>query len=89
MDARQLFKSYRLSEAVTAYARQLEQNIGSGWTNKDGLGKALMAAGSYRDAIPYLETVGTNQRSEVPMNLESRIGAHAASSMSKHVTLPS
>jgi hypothetical protein len=63
MDAYDLFTSYRFSEAVTAYERQLEQNIGLEWANKDGLAVALMAAGSYRDAIPYLEAVGAYERS--------------------------
>jgi tetratricopeptide (TPR) repeat protein len=63
MDADDLFTSYQFSDAVKAYERHLEQNIGSKWANKGGLGTALMAAGSYRDAIPYLEAVAAYERS--------------------------
>jgi tetratricopeptide (TPR) repeat protein len=56
--ARQLVKSYRFREAVEAYKRQLREGPDDEWANTDGLGHALMAAGEFAEAIPYLEKVG-------------------------------
>ena len=66
MDARQLFDAYRFDEAVLAYQDQLSNGIDDEWANLDGLGKALMAAGHYADAVPYLEKVGVYAAGRVP-----------------------
>ena len=62
--AGQLFKSYRFDEAVKAYEQQLQQDPENMWPNLVGLAEALMACGSYADAIPIFEKVSEHERSE-------------------------
>lgn len=66
MDALQLFDAYRFDEAVMVYKDQLAKGIDNEWTNLDGLAEALVAAGRYAEAIPYLEKVGEYESSLVP-----------------------
>lgn len=55
--ARQLFKSRQFGEAVDAYRRQLREGPEDEWANTEGLAHALMAAGEFAEAIPYLDKV--------------------------------
>jgi tetratricopeptide (TPR) repeat protein len=57
VSALQRFNAHRFTEAVEAYRRQLRQSPDD-WGNIEGLGHALMAAGEFAEAIPYLERVG-------------------------------
>lgn len=65
-DAQQLFKSYRFDEAVAAYEQKLSSGLGDRWANTGGLARALMAAGSYAEAIPVLAEVGAHEKAQVP-----------------------
>jgi hypothetical protein len=62
--ARALFDSYRFKESVDAYKRQLINGPDGVWANTDGLGRALMAAGEYAEAIPYLEKMDQHEHEE-------------------------
>ena len=66
MYARQLFVAYQFDEAASAYMEQLTKGIDDEWANRDGLGKALMAAQRYAEAVPYLEQVGAYSSSVLP-----------------------
>lgn len=57
MDANQLYRAHRFEEAASVYKDKLSSKIGNEWANLDGLGDALVAAGRYLEAIPYLERV--------------------------------
>jgi hypothetical protein len=65
-EAQQLFKSYRFDEAVVAYERKLSSGLGDRWANTGGLGRALMAAGRYAEAVPFLVEVGAHEKAQVP-----------------------
>jgi tetratricopeptide (TPR) repeat protein len=73
MDARQLFKAYRFDESVSAYKNQLQRGVGSREANVDGLGKALMAAGAYAEALPYLEEADESELRAIPAALGRKI----------------
>jgi hypothetical protein len=67
VQARQLFKSYKFEEAVQAYKDELKQASDSDhWAAVDGLGKSLMAAGHYDEAVPYLEQAGNHESDQLP-----------------------
>jgi tetratricopeptide (TPR) repeat protein len=54
--ARELFRKYRFADSVAAYRRQL-RDAPEDWANIEGMGHALMAAGEFAEAIPYLQEV--------------------------------
>lgn len=62
MEAKQLFRDCKFDEAVAVYKDQLSSGVGDELANIDGLSRALMAAGKYAEAIPYLERVGQDKR---------------------------
>lgn len=62
MDAKQLFRSCRFDEAVSAYKDQLSRGVGDELANIDGLSRALVASGKYAEAIPHFERVGQDKR---------------------------
>lgn len=61
-----LRKSGRLREAIAAYRRQLRDGPYDEWVNMSGLGMALVAAGDYAEAIPYLEKLDEHNRNSHP-----------------------
>jgi hypothetical protein len=71
--ARQLFDSYRFSEAVEAYKRQLCEGPEDEWANTGGLGCSLMAAGEFAEAIPHLEKMNAHEHELLPGNLGREI----------------
>jgi len=71
--ARDLFDSYRFKEAVEAYRRQLREGPESEWANLSGLSLALMGAGEFAAAIPYLEKVSEHRHEELRGSLGCEI----------------
>jgi tetratricopeptide (TPR) repeat protein len=66
--AAELRRSYRFSEAVEAYKRQLREGSEDEWANIGGLGRALMATGEFAEAIPYLEKISAYEHAMFPGN---------------------
>jgi tetratricopeptide (TPR) repeat protein len=63
--ALQLLRDRRFNESVEAYRRQLSEGSDE-WGNTEGLGHALMAAGEFAEAIPYLDKVSKYASSLYP-----------------------
>jgi tetratricopeptide (TPR) repeat protein len=65
MNAHELRMNQRYAEAIKEYRKLLERN-GEDWAAVAGLSKALMAAGTYAEALPLLERLDEHERASLP-----------------------
>jgi tetratricopeptide (TPR) repeat protein len=60
------YQSYQFRAAIEAYKRQLVEGPYDEWVNTDGLAHALMGAGEFAEAIPYLEKMDEHSSNSHP-----------------------
>ena len=65
-EGQQLFRAKRFDEAIGAFRKQLLDGTGERLINVAGLGEALIAAGRYAEAIPFLTEAGDREKRDVP-----------------------
>jgi hypothetical protein len=65
--ARDLYYSRHFAEAIKAFEQQLcDDGPGTQWANRDGLARALLAAGEFAEAIPALEIMHEHSSNSHP-----------------------
>jgi tetratricopeptide (TPR) repeat protein len=67
-----LLRQLHYEESIVAYERHLDETPGEDMAALDGLARAYLAAGRYREAIPLFERVGRSEQQELAGGINRR-----------------